>query len=96
MHGAWGRSFGAEALALAPVGSAAGLLQYAAAHPFQALNGLGLVFALGLIWPVWAHPGRGVDRVHDRQPAGAAAWVAGFGVLHGLAAALFFTWRELF
>ena len=27
---------------------------------------------------------------------GAAAWVAGFGVLHGLAAALFFTWRELF
>jgi hypothetical protein len=35
------------------VGSAAGLLQLAAAHPFQTLNMFGLAFAMALVWPVW-------------------------------------------
>jgi hypothetical protein len=94
----------------------------------RALNGLGLVFALGLIWPVWRtlgaawtvfvivnvlpplaaggvlSMGRLTSTLFPLFPAlaavttarGAAPWVEGFGVLQGLAAALFFTWRELF
>jgi hypothetical protein len=53
MHGAWGRTLGGDATSLLSTGSAGGLLQYAAAHPFQALNALGVAFALALVWPVW-------------------------------------------
>ena len=128
MHAAWGRSFSAEGVALAPVGSAAGLLQYAAAHPFQTLNALGLAFALALIWPVWRTLGApwtafiivnivpplaaggvlSMGRLTSTlfplflalaavmTPRGAAGWIAVFACLQGLAATLFFTWRELF
>jgi hypothetical protein len=126
MHGAWGRTLGG--VTLAPVGSAAGLLHLAAAHPFQALNTAGLVFALALVWPVWRKLGPAwaayllvmvlpplaaggvlsMGRVSSTLfPAFLAlaavlssrlalACAALFGIGQGLAAALFFTWRELF
>jgi hypothetical protein len=128
MHGAWGRSFSASAISLAPVGSASGLLQLAAAHPFQALNTLGLAFALALVWPVWRKLGPAwtafvLVNVLPPLAAGgvlsmgrltstlfplflalaatissrtAASWIALFAIVQGLAAVLFFTWRELF
>lgn len=126
MHGAWGRSF--SAATFAPLGSAPGLLQIAAAQPFQTLNALGLGFALAMAWPVWRKLGLAwtafvlvnvlpplaaggvlsMGRVTSTlfplflalaailSSRGAIAWAAVFGVLQGLAAALFFTWRELF
>jgi hypothetical protein len=128
MHGAWGRSLGAAHVGFAPVGSAAGLLQLAAAQPFQALNTLGLAFALSLVWPVWRTLGPAwslfvLVNVLPPLAAGgvlsmgrvtatlfplflalaaitssrtATAWAALFAILQGLAAVLFFTWRELF
>jgi Mannosyltransferase (PIG-V) len=128
MHEAWGRSFGSEDLRLAPVGSAAGLLQLAAAHPFQALNAAGLGFALALVWPVWRTLGPAWTvfvLINVLLPLAAGgvlsmgrltstlfplflslaavissrattAWVALFAIVQGLAAVLFFTWRELF
>jgi hypothetical protein len=128
MHGAWGRTLGWGDFTLAPVGSAAGLLHLAAAHPFQALNTLGLVFAMALVWPVWRTLGSAwaafvlvnvlpplaaggvlsMGRVTSTlfplflalaavtSSRSAMAWAAMFGILQGLAAALFFTWRELF
>lgn len=127
MHGAWGRSLGGG-VSLAPVGSAAGLLHWAAAHPFQALNTAGLAFALALVWPVWSKLGPAwaafvLVMVLPPLAAGgvlsmgrlsstlfptflalaavlssraAIACVALFGIGQGLAATLFFTWRELF
>ncbi len=127
LHGAWGRSFGSSGFTLA-VGSGSGLLQLAAAYPFQALNTLGLAFALGLAWPVWrklgpAWAGYVLLNVLAPLAAGgvlsmgrvtatlfplflalaavlstraAAGWAAMFALGQGLAAALFFTWRELF
>jgi hypothetical protein len=128
MHGAWGRTLGGDATSLISTGSAGGLLQYAAAHPFHALNTLGVAFALALVWPVWRTLGAAwalfilanvvpplvtggvlsMGRVTATLfplfltlaailPArGAAACAALFGILQGLAAVLFFTWRELF
>ena len=128
MHGAWGRSLSAAGLGLAPVGSAAGVLQLAAAHPFQALNTFGLAFALALVWPVWRKLGPAwaafvLVNVLPPLAAGgvlsmgrltstlfplflalaatissrtAASWIAVFAIFQGLAAVLFFTWRELF
>jgi mannosyltransferase PIG-V len=128
MHGAWGRSFDVGDVSLAPIGSAAGLVQYAAAHPYQVLNALGLSFALALAWPVWRTLGPAwatfvVASIVPPLLAGgvlsmgrltstlfplflalaasiprraAVGWVAAFGILQGLAAVLFFTWRELF
>jgi hypothetical protein len=128
MHGAWGRSFGAAHISFAQTGSAAGVLQLAAAQPFQALNTLGLAFALTLVWPVWRTVGPAwslfvLVNVLPPLAAGgvlsmgrvtatlfplflalaaitssrtATAWAALFGILQGLAAVLFFTWRELF
>ena len=127
MHGAWGRSLASGDL-MVTVGSAAGLLQLAATHPFQALNTLGLSFALVLVWPVWRKLGPAwaafvllnvlaplatggllsMGRVTATlfplflalaavlSSRGAMAWAAMFALLQGLAAALFFTWRELF
>jgi hypothetical protein len=103
-------------------------LHLAAAHPFQALNTLGLVFAMALVWPVWRTLGSAwaafvlvnvlpplaaggvlsMGRVTSTlfplflalaavtSSRSAMAWAAMFGILQGLAAALFFTWRELF
>jgi hypothetical protein len=128
MHGAWGRSFSAAHVDFAPTGSAAGLLQLAAAQPFQTLNTLGLAFALSLVWPVWRKLGPAwslfvLVNVLPPLAAGgvlsmgrvtatlfplflalaaitssrtATAWAALFATLQGLAAVLFFTWRELF
>jgi hypothetical protein len=127
LHGAWGRSFGSGGVTVS-VGSAAGLLQLAAAHPFQALNTLGLSFALALVWPVWRRLGPAwaafvLVNVMAPLAAGgvlsmgrvtatlfplflalaavlssraAMGWAAMFALGQGLAAALFFTWRELF
>jgi hypothetical protein len=104
------------------------VLQLAAAQPFQALNTLGLAFALSLVWPVWRTVGPAwslfvLVNVLPPLAAGgvlsmgrvtatlfplflalaaitssrtATAWAALFGILQGLAAVLFFTWRELF
>ncbi len=126
MHGAWGRSF--SGVTLTPVGSAAGLLQLAMAYPFQALNTIGLSFALAMAWPVWRKLGAAwaafilvnilppllsggvlsMGRLTSTlfpiflalaaivSPRTGIAVAAGFGVIQGLAAALFFTWRELF
>lgn len=126
MHGAWGRSFSVGTLT--PVGSAPGLLQLAMAYPFQALNTLGLSFALAMAWPVWRKLGAAwaafillnilppllsggvlsMGRLTSTlfplflalaaivPPRAAMAIAAAFGILQGFAAALFFTWRELF
>lgn len=54
LHEAWGRSYGG----LAPVARAygwitdEGLLQVVEGVPYDTLNSLGLIFALGMLWPV--------------------------------------------
>lgn len=56
MHGAWGRVFSGE-LPVPPGANGGGWLQLAAAHPYDALNGLGAAFALAMAWPVWRRLG---------------------------------------
>jgi hypothetical protein len=52
IHGAWGRVFGDVPGEMAVAVSADGLLQLIVRQPYDALNAVGLAFALGLIWPV--------------------------------------------
>lgn len=129
-HAAWGRSF----QGLAPFASAWDQLsrqpfvQVISANPIAALNSLGLIFAVALLWPTvrrlglaWgvfvaitlAGPllaggvlslGRltstlfplflALALVLPRRAVPACA--AAFALLQGLAAALFFTWRDLY
>lgn len=130
LHGAWGRTLGVGVAggAESAWNPAAGLLSWAVSHPYSALNGLGLLFALSLLWPVWRRLGTAwllyvaanlllpllsggllsMGRITSTvfplflalsaglSPRAAAACAAVFGVLQGFAAALFFTWRELF
>ena len=59
LQSAWGREFaGLEPVswALSWIGSK-GLLRVAAAEPFNALNALGLIFVLALLWPVFRRVG---------------------------------------
>ena len=53
-HAAWGRVLGSESTlgSLGSVGSG-GLAAFAADHPYDLLNGLGLLFALGWLVKVW-------------------------------------------
>src|SRR5262249_35474050 len=59
LHEAWGRSYGG----LAPVTRAygwitdEGLLQVVENVPYDTLNSLGLLFALGMLWPAWRRLG---------------------------------------
>ncbi len=125
---AWGRVLGASVPATAET-AGAGLVSWAASHPYSALNGLGLLFALSLIWPVWRRLGTAwatfvaanvllpllagggllsMGRLTATvfplflafsallSPRAAIGCAAAFGALQGLAAALFFTWREMF
>lgn len=130
MHAAWGRVIGGAVPEAAGTSwsTGAGLFAWVAAHPYGALNGLGLLFALSLIWPVWRRLGTAwaifvaanvlvplaaggllsMGRITSTvfplflalsarlSPRAAIGCAAVFGVLQGLAAALFFTWRELF
>jgi hypothetical protein len=130
MHEAWGRVLGARIPGASGSSSTAGagLLQWAAANPYDTLNALGLVFAITLIWPVWRRLGLAwavfvaanivpplaaggllsMGRLTSTlfplflalaarlTPRAAAACVAAFAILQGLAAALFFTGRQLF
>jgi hypothetical protein len=58
IHGAWGRVFSPEAPSgFATSLSADGLLKLAADNPYNAMNALGLVFALLLVIPVWKRVG---------------------------------------
>ena len=127
---AWGRTLGPAAADNAENAwsAASGVLSWAASHPYTALNGLGLLFALVLIWPAWRRLGTAwalfvaanvlaplvsggllsMGRMTSTlfplflalasrlSPRAAGACAVLFGVLQGLAAALFFTWRELF
>ncbi|HXW05710.1 MAG TPA: mannosyltransferase family protein [Vicinamibacterales bacterium] len=125
MHGAWGRVFTGDA----PLPSlSAGLLQVATARPYDLLNALGVVFALGLIWPVWRRlgPAWAAFVIANLVPPLLAGGVlslgrvsstlfplflalaaivpsrvvplaaATFGILQGLVAVLFYTWRSLY
>lgn len=126
---AWGRVVGGTT----PEGAfdvtlPGGLLQLISDRPYQSLNGLGLVFALALLGPVWRRLGPawtayvlanivpplfaggllsmgrltstlfplflalGAVLPLRAVPAVAAA----FGLLQGLVAALFYTWREMY
>ena len=129
MHEAWGRVFGAEALTgFVDLLRSGNLLALAADHPYDAINGLGLVFALAMAWPVGRRLGAAwaifvLANVLAPLSAGgllslgrltstlfplflalaavlpsrsAVAVSAGFGVLQGLLAALFFTWRAVY
>jgi hypothetical protein len=129
MHEAWGRVFGAEALtSFVDLLRSGNLLALAADHPYDAINGLGLVFALAMAWPVGRRLGAAwaifvLANVLAPLSAGgllslgrltstlfplflalaavlpsrsAVAVSAGFGVLQGLLAALFFTWRAVY
>lgn len=105
-----------------------GLLQLIGAHPYQSLNGLGLVFALALLGPVWRRLGPAwtayvLANIVPPLFAGGLlsmgrltstlfplflalgavlplraipAVAAAFGLLQGLVAALFYTWREMY
>lgn len=59
LHEAWGRSYGG----LAPVTRAygwitdEGLLQVVENIPYDTLNSLGFLFALGMVWPAWRRLG---------------------------------------
>jgi hypothetical protein len=126
VQAAWGRVFKAEAPALGELGS--GLVQFAADHPYAALNATGLAFALALCWSVWRRLGfawlvyvllnivppllaggllsmgrlsstlfplfLGLAAVLPSRTWPAVA--AGFGVLQGFLAALFYTWRDVY
>jgi hypothetical protein len=54
MHAAWGRVFGGQ-FAIGPFLAlrTGGLLNLAAEHPYETINGLGLIFTVGLVQPVW-------------------------------------------
>jgi hypothetical protein len=68
----------------------------------------GVFVLLNLVPPVFAGGALSMGRVTSTlfpifialgactRPAAVPGWVAGFGILQGLVAALFFTWRELF
>jgi hypothetical protein len=130
VQAAWGRVFGAAVPGAFETAwnTGGGLLSWAAAHPYSAMNALGLLFALSLIWPVWRRLGTAwaifvaanvllplvaggllsMGRLTSTlfpiflafsarlSPRAAIGCAAAFGVLQGLAAALFFTWREMF
>jgi Gpi18-like mannosyltransferase len=54
LHAAWGRRFTGELPPLvAHGGSADSLLDLIVAHPYDALNAMGVAFALAMAWPVW-------------------------------------------
>jgi hypothetical protein len=126
---AWGRTV----TTAAPEGGldavlSGGLLQLVNDHPYKSLNALGLVFALGLVAPVWRRLGTAwtayvlanvvpplfaggllsMGRLTSTlfplflafasvlPPRAAAAVAAAFGLLQGLVAALFYTWREMY
>ncbi len=129
-HEAWGRTFEGLAPVAHAIGSMGGepLRQVAARTPFNALNTLGLLFALALIVPVFRKLGLAwgafvavnlalpllaggvlsVGRLSSTlfplflalaavvPSRSVPSWAAAFGIMQGLCAALFFTWRDLF
>ena len=129
MHEAWGRVFGADvAIGFVDILRSGNLLGLAADHPYDAINSLGLLFALALVWPVWRRLGAAwalfvLANVFAPLSAGgllslgrltstlfplflalaavlpsrsAIVVSAGFGLLQGLLAALFYTWRAVY
>ena len=129
MHGAWGRTFGGNALGgLVEALGSDGFVKALETYPYDAFNALGLAFALALVWPVWRRVGAAwavfvlasllppffaggllsMGRLSSTLfpsflalasllPSRAVLPVAvGFGVLQAVAAALFYTWRDLF
>ena len=127
-HTAWGRNYTGLPTLLVPLGSISerGLVEYTTAQPIEALNAVGAILALALIWPITSRLGPefglfmilnvgppmlfggflSLGRVTsllfpmfmylalvlgDRQRQ---ALAAGFAVVQGLAAVLFFTWHQ--
>jgi Mannosyltransferase (PIG-V) len=58
MHSAWGRVFGRGLSDFAEAIGRASLLDTVVSHPYDALNALGLLFALALLVPVWRRVGQ--------------------------------------
>jgi hypothetical protein len=57
VHGAWGRVLGSDLSAVSGGVRNVGLLDLTILYPSQALNAIGLAFALTLVWPVWRRLG---------------------------------------
>jgi hypothetical protein len=127
-HAAWGRVFGSETQFSSFTGfGPEGLLGFATEHPYDLLNGLGLLFALlpiRTLWrfsPAWAvfvlvsvavplaaggllSMGRLTSTLFpiflacglSFSPRIAMGATAGFAILQGLLAALFYTWRGVY
>jgi hypothetical protein len=130
LHEAWGRSYQglAPATRVFTWVSDEGLLHVVQGLPFDALNALGVIFALLLLWPVLRRLGVAyavfvaINLIPPLFAGGVLSMgrltatlfpiflalaaivprrfvtplVTAFATGQGLAAALFFTWRELF
>jgi len=128
VHAAWGRELGAAAPEIPSGALSSGLVGLALDHPYQALNALGLAFALSFVPAIWTRLGPAwtafvlvsllapllaggllsMGRLTSTLfpvflalaavlPSRAVAPVAAaFGLLQGLNAALFYTWRDMY
>jgi hypothetical protein len=128
LHAAWGRVFTGEVPLTGVARGSDSILALIVQHPYDALNLVGLIFAVAMVWSVWRRVGPAwtlfilinvlpplfaggllsMGRLTATLfPAVLAlgavlsvratpAVVAAFGILQGLVAVLFFTWRSLY
>lgn len=128
LHAAWGRVFTGEVPLTGVARGSDSLLALIVQRPYDALNLLGLTFAVGMVWAVWRRVGPAwalfilINVLPPLFAGGLLSMgrltatlfpiflalgavlsaravppvVAAFGLLQGLVAVLFFTWRSLY